>query len=94
MSTIDRTRPLPQPPLRQRLHAFRQRWIRPVWCIRVASRFIAKLIDIQDVIYVSAIAMVAFGAERIWGSGFGLFCAGLLLLVPIHIAFFKKGPQQ
>lgn len=77
-----------------RFTVWRRRYIRPVWVAQMAWRWASDLIDIQDVLHVVGIVMVAFGAERTFGAGFGLLAAGSLLLVPSMVAILRKGSTQ
>ncbi len=88
--------PLPKPPLSKRFSLWRQRYVRPVWCVIIAARLIASVIDFEDVVYIASIAMVAIGAERALGSGFGLMCAGMLLLSPmaVRVMTIRRGPSK
>lgn len=89
-------KPLPQPTRRQRFTAWRKRYVRPIWCVRMAVAAVASVVDIEDVIYVSGILMLSFGAEIVYGHGHGLLVAGAVVLTPsmTSLMFSRKGPQK
>lgn len=88
-------KPLPQPTRRQRFVAWRKRYVRPIWCVRMALLGIGSAVDLQDAISLLGIVLLAVGAERVCGNGYGMLVAGVVLLWPMLIAvtFSRKGSR-
>lgn len=65
--------------------------------LKIAGCAVGSSIDFRDVLYVVSICLMAFGAERAFGNGFGAFLAGALILIPIlpELLIAKpKGPNK
>ena len=65
----------------------------PVWYVRMMCRSVGRVVDFDDVVYVTGIVMVSVGAERAFGCGYGLVVAGSLLLAPLmpRLCAVRKG---
>lgn len=84
--------PKPVKPSRwMRLRAWMRRNIRPVFLVRTAFRLVLSPFDAEDLVYIFASLLIAFGVWRILGDGYSLISFGVMLVIPPMVSLFRGG---